>query len=116
MDQAQLIWRGGVPVSTRFDDGYYSSHDGLAEAEAVYLAGCGLPGGWAGRDSFVIGETGFGTGLNFLAAWRAWRRARPSPSARLSFVSIEAHPMAADDAARAHAAWPELADLSLAQR
>ena len=35
--------------------------------------GNGLPGRWAGRDRFVVLETGFGLGLNFLATWRAWR-------------------------------------------
>ena len=44
-----------------------------------------------GRDRFVILETGFGFGLNFLATWQAWRR-DPQRCARLHYVSIEKHP------------------------
>jgi len=106
-----LEWRGGVPASRRFDDPYYSLDDGLAESRAVFLGGCGLPEAWAGRTQFVIGELGFGTGLNLLAAWALWRRARPA-GGRLHFVSVEAFPIRAAEAARAHAAWPELAALS----
>jgi tRNA 5-methylaminomethyl-2-thiouridine biosynthesis bifunctional protein len=32
-----------------------------------------LPQRWAGRRHFVILETGFGLGHNFLATWAAWR-------------------------------------------
>ena len=49
------------------DDVYFSRDDGLAETEHVFLNGCELPGLWRDRNRFVIVETGFGTGLNFLA-------------------------------------------------
>ena len=32
-----------------------------------------LPERWRGRDQFVVLETGFGLGTNFLATWQAWR-------------------------------------------
>jgi tRNA 5-methylaminomethyl-2-thiouridine biosynthesis bifunctional protein len=70
-----------------------------------------LPQGWAGVDQFAICELGFGTGLNVLAAWRAWKRAR-LPHALLHIFSIEAFPLASDDAARALAQFPELGNLS----
>lgn len=106
-----LDWDGALPVSRRFQDSYYSSGDGLAESRAVFLAGCGLPERWAGCGRFVIGETGFGTGLNFLAAWADWRKVR-KPGQRLHFMSLEAYPIRAEEARRAHARWPELAELS----
>ena len=84
----------------------------LAESRAVFLAGLGLPDAWAGRDRFTVGELGFGTGLNQLALLQLWRAHRPSPAARLHLVSVEAHPLAPADAARALQAWPELADLA----
>jgi len=69
--QAQLEWRdGGVPVSTRFDDPYFSLDDGLAETRHVFLAGNDLPARF--RDRFHIAELGFGTGLNLLCAWQAF--------------------------------------------
>ena len=106
---ADLTWRGGhVPVATRFDDPYYSLDDGLAETRHVFLSGNNLPARF--RDGFHIGELGFGTGLNFLAAWRMWRDS--GAGSQLHFTSFEAFPIAADDMARALANWPELSELS----
>ncbi|MES2145657.1 MAG: tRNA (5-methylaminomethyl-2-thiouridine)(34)-methyltransferase MnmD [Pseudomonadota bacterium] len=106
LDAAPLIWReGGVPVSERFDDPYFSLQGGLAETLHVFLAGNGLPGRL--REGFRIAELGFGTGLNLLATARAW--AGPG---RISFTSFEAYPMAAGDMARALAAFPELSGLA----
>jgi tRNA 5-methylaminomethyl-2-thiouridine biosynthesis bifunctional protein len=78
----------------------------------VFLEGCGLPEAWRGHERFTIGELGFGTGLNLLAAWDLWRRHRPSAAARLDYLSFEGALMSAGDAARVHALWPELGDLS----
>ncbi|HEX4195810.1 MAG TPA: tRNA (5-methylaminomethyl-2-thiouridine)(34)-methyltransferase MnmD [Caulobacteraceae bacterium] len=100
-----------MPRSPRFDDVYYSSAGGLAEARAVFLEGCGLPAAWAGRSRFTVAELGFGTGLNVLALMQLWRRARPAGAA-LQIFSVEAFPMPASDARRALAPWPELADLA----
>lgn len=101
----------GAPVARGHGDVYFSG-DGLSEKRAVFLGGCGLPEGWAGRERFTIGELGFGTGLNLLAAWHLWRRHRPSSAARLDYLSFEGVLMPKDAAARIHAFWPELAELS----
>lgn len=101
----------GTPYSATFDDVYHTSAGGLGQARHVFLAGNGLPGRWQGRDRWVIVETGFGLGLNFLATWQAWR-ADPARCGRLDFVSVEKHPFQAGDLARLHAAWPELAPLA----
>ncbi len=112
VDRAQIEWEAaGVLRSRRFQDVYFSREDGLAEARAVFLAGCGLPDAWRGRDRFVVGELGFGTGLNILALLQLWSRQRP-PGARLRVFSIEAFPLNVEDAARALQAWPELQDLA----
>jgi tRNA 5-methylaminomethyl-2-thiouridine biosynthesis bifunctional protein len=102
----------GTPVSTRHDDIYFTAGDGLEEARAVFLKGMGLPERWTGQDRFVILETGFGTGLNFLAAWDLWRRHRPSPTARLIWISLEGYPMTRQDAARALAPFEEVGPLA----
>lgn len=103
-----LIWsEAGVPRAAAYDDVYFSAAGGLAESEAVYLAGCGLPQRWRQRARFAICELGFGTGLNTLAVWRAWRETR-QPHAILHMFSIEAFPLARADAARALAAFPEV--------
>ncbi len=69
-----LLWADdGQPRSRLYGDVYFSTEDGLAESRAVFLTGCGLPAAWAGRDRFVVGELGFGTGLNILALLDLWR-------------------------------------------
>lgn len=102
---------GAIPYSRDHDDVYFSG-EGLSEKRTVFLTGCGLPEAWAGRERFSVGELGFGTGLNLLCLWDLWRRHRPSPTARLDYLTFEGFLMPASDAARIHAAWPELADLS----
>ena len=113
LTQPEIDWKDdGTPVARAAGDVYFTAGDGLGETRAVFLAGCNLPEAWSGRETFTIAETGFGTGLNFLAAWDLWRETRPSPTAFLHFVSYEGFPLAREDAARALSAWPELADLS----
>ncbi|WP_321488215.1 FAD-dependent 5-carboxymethylaminomethyl-2-thiouridine(34) oxidoreductase MnmC [uncultured Hyphomonas sp.] len=113
LTQPEIDWKDdGTPVARAAGDVYFTAGDGLGETRAVFLAGCSLPEAWTGREAFTIAETGFGTGLNFLAAWDLWRANRPSPTAFLHFVSYEGFPLAKEDAERALSAWPELAGLS----
>lgn len=111
-EPAQLDWsEASGPRAAGFGDVYFSAEDGLEETRAVFLSGCNLPEAWRGRRHFAVGELGFGTGLNALALWQLWRETRPQ-GAWLDFVSVEKHPLARDEAARALAAWPQLASLS----
>lgn len=97
----ELEWRdGAIPVSTRFDDPYFSIANGLDETRHVFLQGNGLPERF--REGFHVAELGFGTGLNMLAMALAWR----GPGA-IRFTSFEAYPMDAHDIARALTAFPE---------
>lgn len=99
-----LDWRDGViPVSTRFDDPYFSLNDGLSETRHVFLAGNRLETRL--RDGFQIAELGFGTGLNLLAVQMLW--AAMGAPGRLRFTSFEAYPMTAAEMARALAHFPE---------
>jgi tRNA 5-methylaminomethyl-2-thiouridine biosynthesis bifunctional protein len=101
----------GTPRSPRFDDIYRSAAGGLAQAQHVFLQGCGLPADWAGRAQWRVLETGFGLGLNFLAAWHAWR-SDPDRPRLLHFASIEAWPVERDDLLRSVATWPALQPLA----
>lgn len=109
-DQSSALeWRDGlVPVSTRFDDPYFSLGNGLEETRHVFLAGNGLPTRF--RPGFHIAELGFGTGLNMLAALLAWRQAGTEGVMR--FTSFEAFPLPATDIARALHAFPEAAAIA----
>ncbi|MEH0884283.1 bifunctional tRNA (5-methylaminomethyl-2-thiouridine)(34)-methyltransferase MnmD/FAD-dependent 5-carboxymethylaminomethyl-2-thiouridine(34) oxidoreductase MnmC [Enterobacter sp. UNJFSC 003] len=105
----------GTPVSRDFDDVYFSNDNGLEETRYVFLEGNHLSTRFPThpRSLFVVAESGFGTGLNFLTLWQAFDRFRAThPEAtlqRLHFVSFEKFPLTAHDLLLAHQHWPELA-------
>lgn len=103
-----IEWQGSVPVARRFDDPYYSMADGLAETAHVFLGGNDLPRRF--KDGFHVAELGFGTGLNVLATWDAWRE--NGQDGVLHYTSFEAFPMTKAEMARALEAFPALADLA----
>ena len=115
MPHAQLDWDDqGRPYSRVFDDVYFSDKSGLDETRYVFIEQnrlaerfAALPQG--GR--LVIGETGFGTGLNFLCAWQVFEQ-HAATDARLHFVSVEKYPLSPADLQRALALWPELKPLA----
>jgi len=108
---APILSDEGIPYSPRYDDVYHSTAGGLEQAQHVFLGGNGLPGNWAGREQFVIVETGFGQGLNFLVTWQAWCN-DPQRCRRLHFVSVEKHPFTRDGLAQLHAALGDLVPLA----
>ncbi|NOU49675.1 bifunctional tRNA (5-methylaminomethyl-2-thiouridine)(34)-methyltransferase MnmD/FAD-dependent 5-carboxymethylaminomethyl-2-thiouridine(34) oxidoreductase MnmC [Pseudoalteromonas sp. JBTF-M23] len=102
----------GTPVADNFDDVYFSNDDGLAESHYVFFTQNKIEQRLLSHDQnhFVIAETGFGTGLNFLNTWLqydALKKAHTLP--RLHFISFEKYPINHSDLATALAAWPTLA-------
>lgn len=112
---AQLDWdERGQPLSRSYGDIYFSQENGLEETRYVFLANNDLAARFAALadgECLNIGETGFGTGLNFLCAWQLFEQQAPA-GARLHFVSVEKYPLHHDDLQRALALWPELAPFS----
>ena len=106
-----LQWDQGHPYSKRYGDRYFD-RDGLAESDYVFLRHNDLPARWANRRAFTIGELGFGTGLNACLTLERWRQTA-HPDACLDYISVESHPLGADDMRRALAQWPQLGFLSL---
>lgn len=106
-----LNWLSDTPQSSLFEDIYFSVDDGLAETNHVFLDCNQLPERFATAKTFTIAETGFGTGLNFLAAWQLFKLHAPA-TAKLHFVSVEKYPIAPDDLTKALALWPELSMFS----
>src|SRR5258706_7526844 len=104
---ARPAFHEGTPYSEAFGDVYHSAAGGPAQVVHVFLKGNQLPERWRGRETFVILETGFGLGLNFLATWQAWRR-DPRRCRRLHFVSVEKHPFSLQDLRTLHERHPEL--------
>ena len=108
----------GTPVSRDFDDVYFSNDNGLEETRYVFLGGNRLPERFASHDRshFVVAESGFGTGLNFLTLWQAFKAfhdAQPDATLqRLHFISFEKFPLRLPDLTLAHQHWPELAEFA----
>ena len=115
MPNAQIDWDNqGRPHSRVFDDVYFSDKSGLEETRYVFIEQNALRERFAAlpvNGQLVIGETGFGTGLNFLCAWQLFEQTA-HPDARLHFISVEKYPLTRDDLQRALALWPELATWS----
>lgn len=112
LETADLSWPEGLPFSQTFGDIYFSKDDGLAEAKHVFIDGNKLIERWQALskedcESFVIAETGFGTGLNFLLTWLLWLDYAPK-TARLYFISCEKYPLKQEDLARCLSIWPQL--------
>src|SRR5215469_8518326 len=101
LEPARPGFQGDTPWSQAFGDVYHSAEGGPAQARHVFLAGNGLPSRWQNRARFVILETGFGLGINFLATLQAWRR-DPRRCERLHYVSIERHPFSLEDLRTLH--------------
>ncbi|MYB35397.1 MAG: bifunctional tRNA (5-methylaminomethyl-2-thiouridine)(34)-methyltransferase MnmD/FAD-dependent 5-carboxymethylaminomethyl-2-thiouridine(34) oxidoreductase MnmC [Gammaproteobacteria bacterium] len=101
-----------TPYSSIYQDVYFSRENGLEESRHVFLRGNDLPVRWVDKPVFTIAETGFGTGINFLATWQLWRR-HPGNHARLHYISLEKYPLDIKTLRSCHALFPELDSLSM---
>ncbi|MCZ2723335.1 bifunctional tRNA (5-methylaminomethyl-2-thiouridine)(34)-methyltransferase MnmD/FAD-dependent 5-carboxymethylaminomethyl-2-thiouridine(34) oxidoreductase MnmC [Marinomonas sp. 15G1-11] len=109
-----LTWKkDGAPKSTQFDDIYFDSQSGINETDYVFIQKNNLIERWSSlaKPVFTIAETGFGTGLNFLCAWRAWKESAAS-NKTLHFISVEKYPLSKEILSNALKMWPELSKLS----
>jgi len=108
-----IEWHEGQPYSSQFQDIYFSSDHGLHETEYVFLKGNNLSKRWEILEEkfFVIAETGFGTGLNFLCAAKLWLTFAPI-DACLHYISTEKYPLSLADLTQSLNLWPELIELS----
>lgn len=109
--EAEIVWPAGLPRSHTYGDHYFNTDGGLDETRYVFIRQNGLPDKWRDKASFVVAETGFGTGLNFLATSHCWLNTT-SINQKLTYISVEKHPLNKADMQRALALWPELEELS----
>ncbi|WP_068084090.1 tRNA (5-methylaminomethyl-2-thiouridine)(34)-methyltransferase MnmD [Polycladidibacter stylochi] len=107
-DAPKLEWEeGNVPFSSQFNDTYFSRAGGRDETSYVFLAGNKLTERFLGTEAFVIGELGFGTGLNFFVTLDAWLKTPHEHRCPLTFISYELYPLSAQDMQQALKSWPE---------
>ncbi|SMF57997.1 tRNA 5-methylaminomethyl-2-thiouridine biosynthesis bifunctional protein [Alteromonadaceae bacterium Bs31] len=117
---AELIWdENNQPLSPQFDDVYFSRSSGLEETRHVFLRHNHLYQRWSkalNNKTFTIAETGFGTGLNFLASWAQWClssvKSKEGEAAKLHFISVEKFPLVKADLEKTLALWPQLHNFS----
>jgi tRNA 5-methylaminomethyl-2-thiouridine biosynthesis bifunctional protein len=112
LSPAQLTWQNTTPISVSFGGVYFSSDDGLNESRYVFLKPNRILERLSEGDltqPFIIAETRFGTALNFLITWQAWKQL-PSPKRPLHFFSLEISPLRKDDLSKALSTWPELSE------
>lgn len=113
MTAAKISWQASTPVSVQFDDFYFSTDDGINESRYVYLQANQLPERFSEgpiERPFIVAETGFGSGLNFLLTWQAWRQ-HEKAKRPLHYFSIEKFPLSEEDLSKALSCWPELSSL-----
>ncbi|MBP9854683.1 MAG: tRNA (5-methylaminomethyl-2-thiouridine)(34)-methyltransferase MnmD [Candidatus Omnitrophica bacterium] len=107
----QLRWdENGLPHSVMFDDKYFCQESGYEEGLHVFCGGNHLEERFkklSSTEPFLIGETGFGTGLNFLCAWQLFEQNAPL-STTLHYISIDQFPLNKQDLQRALSLWPQL--------
>lgn len=100
-----------IPYSTIYDDVYFSRAGGKQESEYVFLRGNRLPERWLDWNLpfFCIGETGFGTGLNFFTTLQSFTSTFPNGAPFwLHFVSVEGHPLTGTEIRRYLSVFPDL--------
>ncbi len=109
---AKLQWRDNQPFSTQYEDVYFNSENGLEETDYVFLQGNNLKERFRQTDGqhFVIAETGFGSGMNFLSTWKLWLEHAPQ-NAQLHYISAERFPFSREDLQKALHIWPEFQPL-----
>ncbi len=107
MKEAEIIWQAGQALNTQFKDIYFSRENGMADTQHVFLDQNHLPGRWQDKTPFIIAETGFGAGLNFLSTVSLWLKTT-GEKACLHYFSVEKFPLKKTNLKKILAAWPEL--------
>ena len=113
MQNADCNWQDDKLFSAKFDDVYFSIEDGLAETQHVFIEGNNLSKrlvNLAPGQEFTIAETGFGSGLNFVATLDCWVKNAPRNAGKLRFYSVEKFPMLANQIQNVLSNWSTLCE------
>jgi len=106
----------GAPYCERFDDIYFDSGSGYQQSEYVFIEQNKIVERIVkAKQAFVIGETGFGTGLNFLLTLQAYQKAQQSQQHELEplhFISVEKYPLSQAELTKSLLQLEHLAEFS----
>ena len=110
LDEAVVSERDGVLRADDYDDVYFAARDGLAESHHVFIDGTNFAETLHRHRHLTIAETGFGSGLNFLAVLDVLQKFPDyQPDYQIDYISFELRPLPAEVIARTHAGFPSLA-------
>lgn len=110
---AQISWEEDTPISTHFNDFYSSKESSLEESKYVFLEHNQLQQRFASlkdNEVFIIGETGFGAGINFFATCQLWLSNNLTNS-QLHYISFEKYPLKPEDLSKIINKYPEYSQL-----
>ncbi len=107
---AVISYHDGILRADNFDDLYFSSDNGLNESQHVFIDGNHIADRLSNAAHFTIAETGFGTGLNFLAVMKLLENLTvEQPRMRqIDYISFEARPLPSEMIAKSHQAFPAI--------
>ncbi|MGN1392543.1 MAG: tRNA (5-methylaminomethyl-2-thiouridine)(34)-methyltransferase MnmD [Succinivibrionaceae bacterium] len=103
------------PHSTTFNDVYFSDCGGINETLHVFIKGNFLEERLVNfsKKEFTIGETGFGTGLNFLTLMNFYSSLNKKLNTNqqlphINFISVEKYPLSIEDMYISHKNFSQL--------
>lgn len=112
----------GSPYSDQFNDIYFDTNQGTSQSECVFINGNNIEARLAkAPDKFVIAETGFGTGLNFLLTLKIVQKIQQSQLDKglalskkklLHFISVEKYPLSKAQLKKSLKMLPQLDEYS----
>lgn len=120
IDQAKITFQqDGSPYSSQFEDIYFDTNQGTSQSECVFINGNNIRTRLAQLPSkFVIAETGFGTGLNFLLTLAIFQKIHQqqltlsAKKSTLHFISVEKYPLSKSQLSKSLEILPQLKELS----
>lgn len=90
-----IEWIADTPYSSAHQDVYYSDESGVLESDYVFIQHNNLGERFENLTPdahFIIAETGFGAGINFLSTAQLWQQ-KAQASNQLHYISIENYPL-----------------------
>ena len=123
IDQTKITFQSdGSPYSSQFEDIYFDTNHGTSQSECVFINGNKIKTRLAKYpEKFVIAETGFGTGLNFLLTLATFdqlkqsqnrQNTRTAADSTLHFISVEKYPLSKAQLSQSLKILPELEQYS----
>ncbi|REL28961.1 bifunctional tRNA (5-methylaminomethyl-2-thiouridine)(34)-methyltransferase MnmD/FAD-dependent 5-carboxymethylaminomethyl-2-thiouridine(34) oxidoreductase MnmC [Thalassotalea euphylliae] len=106
----------GAPYSLQFDDIYFDTESGCQQSEQVFIRGNQIPERLLNPNTpLIIGETGFGTGLNFFLTAAKMQQAIEQYGidkvTDVHFISVEKYPLSRANIAKSLTMWADLEPL-----